>query len=396
MSSKITKLMAGAGLLAALPAGQAWAVGTASGTDVNNTFTLQYRVNGTGTPVTLANPGDGSHEANFKVDRMVDVLVEVQGTETKGGGIGDTVVHVFDVTNQGNATQAYGLTLANTSDNPATVESFNVLVANSTFEVTYNPDDPNPTWVTYALGDATNDIAPDVRMQIRVTTTIPAGLSLNDQAEFAISANTLETAADGNGDVTQSAGPNADGTVETVLRDAAGDVGGTGVTDAAEDGSHTDKAIVQVNAAADISATKSVALLNPDTTDATCAAIPATATPVATASAFYAPGACVEYTITVTNSGGSPATDIQIDDTLDADLVFISATTDITGGNFTGTNGKRPTAAGPCSTAAAGVIDANNPPATVDCEIIMVEGTLPGNGGSGSVSAVLKIRARVP
>ena len=389
MSSKFTKLMAGAALLTLLPAGQAWAVGTAAGTDVNNTFTLEYRVNNTGAPVTLTNPGDGSHEANFKVDRMVDVLVEVDSTPTPGG-IGDAVQHVFTITNEGNATQAYDLAIAeNTGD------AFDV-TANSTFEISY---DGGATYGPYTPGSTTSDVLADGEILLRVTTTIPAGLDIGDSAEFAVVATTREiatpTIAGVTGGAVVTATPatntNGDETVETVFRDDIGDTGGTTGVDANTDGKHSDTAVVQVDSAADITATKTVALLETDTTDATCLA--STATPVAAANAVFAPGACVEYTITVTNSGGSQATDIRITDDLSGNLIFISTDASDLSGNFApANNGKQPNSAGPCGTGAVGVVGGT----AIDCEIIMVDGTVPGNGGSGSTSAVLKIRARVP
>jgi len=377
--------MAGAALLTLLPAGQAWAVGTAAGTDVNNTFTLEYRVNGTGTPVTLVNPGDGTHEADFVVDRMVDVLVELQTTSPGTGGQGDAIIHVFEITNEGNATQAYNLGIfENTSD------AFDV-TGNSTYEVSY---DGGTTYTTYVPGDTTSDVIADDSILLRVTTTIPEGLEVGDVSEFAVVADTRESTVPVTGaagdDVVASSGANGDDTVETVLRDDIGDVGGTTGVDADTDGNHSDTAVVQVDAAAEIAATKTVALIEPNSTDASCAA--STSTAVAEASAVFAPGACVEYTIAVTNTGGVPVTDVQIRDLLDDDLIFISADASDLGGNFTGTGGKIPSSAAPCSASSAAIAASTTAPA--DCEIIMVEGTVPAS--TAAPGLVLVIRARVP
>jgi len=66
----ILKGLLGATALTALSTGTAFAAGTAAGTTVSNTFTLDYSVGTTPQP-----PVTGDTPTNFVVDRLIDVNV---------------------------------------------------------------------------------------------------------------------------------------------------------------------------------------------------------------------------------------------------------------------------------------------------------------------------------
>ena len=125
-----------------------------------------------------------------------------------------------------------------------------------------------------------------------------------------------------------------------------------------------------------ITADKAVALFSEDGSD--CSNLAATAT--ATASDFYIPGACVEYTITLTNSGTADATNVDLSDVLQGDLTFDAADTTLTGGTLSA-----PAAA---NTACDGT--------AATCEIAYANGTVPAPvAPATSTTRVIRIRARV-
>lgn len=373
MSLKYIKGLVGVSAIALLPAAQAWAVGTEAGTPVNNTFTLTYEVNGSGTPVTL--PDDPAHDANFVVDRIIDVLVEAPAPDTATGPVGGTVEQIFTVTNEGNATQ--GMLISITEDG---ADEFDV-TGNSILEYSV---DGGTTWVALPASGLTPDVAADDSILIRVTTTVPSGAS-GDEAEYALIATVAEptTPPAGGGAAgtavteTPAGNTNGAGTIETVFRDDAGTQPDFTVAEADTDGKHFDTARV-VTQSANVTAAKSVALLSPNTASAAaCSSISTAAIPEA--NALYTPGACVEYTISVTNSGTADATDIIIDDTLSTDLEYVS----IDVSNLTGTDASAITTGTDCAGAGA-------------CDVQMTDGTVPApSGAATSVTRVLVIRARV-
>ena len=136
--------------------------------------------------------------------------------------------------------------------------------------------------------------------------------------------DTLEPASSPNAGTPVTAdadGTNAlTGAAENVLADGSGTS-----NEGANAGDHSDTGTYVV-AAAEVSAVKDVNIHSEDGTG--CTVIPGTAT-----GGYSIPGACVEYVITVENTGSSAATDIVINDVLADELDFAGA---VFGGDFTG------------------------------------------------------------
>lgn len=309
----LLKGLLGATALTALTAGTAFAGGTAAGTTVTNTFTLNYNVGTTPQPEVT-----GDTPTTFVVDRLVDVNVASNAGTTVAPGAQDQPLS-FTLTNEGNDTQAYVLTAANV----AAGDDFNAANLNIFYVVDTNGDGINNDGAPVAYnGTSTPDIAPDQRIFVTIEGDIPGGLAQDDAANITLLAETAVTGGTGVL-VTEDTDGNDNAAVENVFADAAGDVSG----DDAADGSHSATNTYTVTAA-NIVAVKAVDIFAevPNATN-NCAVIPGTpATQSSDEDDQYAiPGACVEYTITATNSGAAAANSIDIADTLPDNLTFIAA-----------------------------------------------------------------------
>lgn len=384
MKPQFTKLLMGVGAVALMSAGNAYAAGTAAGTDVSNTFQLSYEVGG----VTQTYVPDTDDTVTFEVDRTIDLTVAVQTTDPLSATPGQSIEQIFEVTNNGNAPQAYALTLsqAGGTDDDFDIDTGTGFLA----EVS---TDGGTNWTTYTLGSATDDIAADDSILIRITSVVPVSTDSGDTAEIAIVADTLEPATGGFGTagtaINTSSASNDPDTVDTVLNDGTGDVGDTGGTDGDGDGNHSDTHTVIVQDAT-LEGVKDVILISEDGSG--CATFPgggAASTPAATTE-FYLPNACVEYTITLTNTGTADADITSLVDVLREELTFVAADTNL-GGTLT-----IPVA----STANDVDCDYNgapNPPTgSENCTITVANGSVPApTGGATEVERRLRIRALV-
>ena len=383
--SKTTKLMASVGTLAILgAAGTAHADGTAAGTNVENTFTLDYKV-GTVQQTQIDNTGDPT---DFVVDRVVDLTV-VANPVTQTANPGETdIVQTFTVTNEGNSTVAYDLDLVNDSG-----DQFDLTGAVVVYQLTVGASTTTFSYTSGTGDEPSVDVPADAIVTVTVTSDIPAGQADGDLANLVLVADTLEPTTSGAaaGDqVTADTGANGEDTVETVLNDGAGGTGITGVTDAANDGAHSALSTVEIEAAA-ITAVKEVTLVDPDTaTDAACASASAPSSPAD--GDFYLPGACIEYTITVSNTGSQAATAVVLEDTLSEFLTFVSTANDMGGS----------TAPASSSDVGGVTVNGNAPSSGTDCdgtdttcEIVMVAGSVPAGSVATPTTRVLRIRARI-
>jgi uncharacterized repeat protein (TIGR01451 family) len=305
-------LRAGSALLAlaalgALP--QAFAAGTAASTTINNRATVNFTVGGVAqTPIESSPTGNSTPGVNagantaFLVDNKVDLTV------TESGGAATTVspgqlavVTTFVVTNTGNSAQAYQLTPTNNAsggtlfsnvDN-SDVSNLRVFVdANN--NGTYEPATDTATTIA--------TLAADANVRVFIVADVPATATNSQFANVRLTAaaavnNTPATL------LTQSAGADNPATVEIVFAD------GAGAGDAARDGRHSGDDQYAVQSAA-LSILKSSAVTSDPVNGAT--------NPKAI------PGATVEYTVTLTNSGAVAAAGVVISDPIPANTTFLA------------------------------------------------------------------------
>ena len=146
-TKKLMKGLLGASALMALSTGTAFAQNnfTPAGEDVDNTFNLEYQVGAVAQP-PITNAGAPT---TFKVDRLVNVTVAASAaTVNVAPGQTDAFL-TYTVTNNGNDTHRYLLTLEQESanddfdsNNPASVAVIRYQVGGTGPFINYDPADP--------------------------------------------------------------------------------------------------------------------------------------------------------------------------------------------------------------------------------------------------------------
>jgi len=324
----MTKGLLGASVISLMAASNAFAGGTAAGTNVQNTFTLDYQVGAVDQP-TIDNTATPTE---FTVDRLVDLTVASSGNLTVAPGALDQEL-VFTVTNNGNDTQAYSFALVNETaadDFDTTGLNITYYVDNGTGGVCDATDLAGAgTAYTPGSGAASVDLAADAVICVVVDGDIPSAQVDTDTSEVSLVADTLEPTTGGSPGtaVVADAGTNTlTGAAENVLADGSGTA-----NEVANAGDHSATGTYIV-ASADLTASKAVSIFTEDGSG--CATIPGTP---GAGDQYSIPGACVEYVITTDNNGATAsATSIDISDILPDDLEFVNATpSGFTGGTFT-------------------------------------------------------------
>ena len=290
-----------------------FAQGTAPGTSITNTATLNYQVGGVGQTAIPAS------STAFLVDRLVRMTVTEANalpTPVVPGALAQ--VTQFLVTNTGNLAQAYTLATAELP-NGATVTLGSLLTDNLALTAAsciarvennlaggYTPSGPNQDTAA-----AITSLAPGASATVYVVCDVPFGSPNNAVAIVSLTATTAETAGctiTGAGCTATAESPrgaaDVPGNVEIVFGDAAGSEAG----DIVRDGKHSARDAYQV-AAANITVTKSVTLL--------CDPVNFNVNP------RNIPGAYVTYSVVISNAPAAASATLQtITDTLNANLNF--------------------------------------------------------------------------
>ena len=269
----------------------ALAVGTPSATSIGNTATLDFTISG------VAQVPVASNTATFVVDNRVDLTVAVLdggSVNVVPGALG--MYMTYSVTNTGNTSQDYSLTaLADAGDD---FDALNLVIfVDSNGNSTYEPALDTATFV--------DELAMDTSVTVFVVGDIPlaaldaqiANYDLVVQTATAGGINVLGAVilADDAGIVDD---PN---TVQIVFADAAGS------TDAALDGqfSALDQFLV-------VTVTLTVAKTSAVTNDPINGAVNPKAIP----------GATMDYTLVVTNTGNAGADNVIVADAIPANTAF--------------------------------------------------------------------------
>lgn len=291
---------------------QVLAAGTLAGTTVSNQATVDYDVNGadqTDIVSTAAGspPGTGD-PTTFLVDRKVDFSLVTADVALQTTGLSQTDVPTrFTLTNEGNDVQDFRLTPDNLPDttadpfagpNPDNTDMAALVAYVDDGDGLWNPALDTETFV--------DELAPDASVTIWVSGTGPAAGSTGDVAVIDLDATVREGGTGGaeGGPVTDDAASADDpDAIQVVFADG---VAGPGLGDGVE----TDQSGYQVSTAA-LAITKSVTVISDPFNDTT--------NPKAI------PGAILEYSIVVVNSGTQDADDIVITDAIDALLTFVAA-----------------------------------------------------------------------
>lgn len=317
------------GALLAVSAG-AQAAGTLSDTDITNLAKLSYNVGGTpqneicssevgntlsngGTSGTTCTSGsNGASNTTFKVDNKVDVLVAESGgtatTVVAGQAVATTV---FTVTNEGNTTQDFALSVANLANGTVLFGNTDNFTATSC--TVSNIVISSGTMGTYtALDQHINALTPDGVATVTVTCSIPLGVVTADAAVIYLGATArADDVTNALGGVLTQSVANGQNTVEIVFGDDAGSddatiVGsGAGVRDA-------------THSARDVYVVATSALTVTKTMSTVCDPLNGNVTP------FNIPGALVRWSVVIANGAGAgaSATLQQVSDALNANTTF--------------------------------------------------------------------------
>jgi len=336
MTYKTTLLkgLLGATALTVFTAGSAHAQLTQAGTTVGNTFTLDYQVGGVDQPTIDTGPTGTDTPTEFTVDRLIDLTVSSEGDNTVAPGATNEDL-VFSVTNDGNDTQAYALSIVeestggtDTIDTDAPTSGTPLVYYIDDGDGVFQPGAADGAPVTYNPATPP-ELGPDEVLWVVVEQDIPASASDGDQADVSLVADTLEPALLSGGGANPNAGDpvTGDGDGNAILgaaENVLADGSGTG-NEVANAGDHSATG-AYILASADVDAVKTVDIHDQAGTGCTV-------TTGAAIGGFGIPGACVEYTITVTNTGSADATSIVVNDVLPDELEFGAASF---GGAFTG------------------------------------------------------------
>jgi len=280
--------------------GAALGAGTTAGTNITNKATLSYSV-GTVNQSDIASSPSGSTNGTganttFMVDnKIVHTVTTIQGSAVASIPGQSGVVTSFTVSNTGNATQDYALTVANLSSGAQTIfggsltDNFNITLASCTVQV----DGVTQGYI--------GSLAPDTSATVTVACPIPTGQANNDLAGVSLTAQAATAGSSGLTLSAQSNGVDNPNAIDIVFADAAGS------DDIARDGKASARSAYRIVTAA-LTVTKSVA--------AVCDPLNGGTNPKSV------PGAYVQYTITIVNNGLASATLTTITDVLNANVDF--------------------------------------------------------------------------
>ncbi|MEM9670528.1 MAG: hypothetical protein AAF950_16530 [Pseudomonadota bacterium] len=336
---------------------------TEAGRQVENTFTLNYDVNGTSQD-TITNDDSRAGEAGvvvqgtpteFTVDRVIDHIVQSLNAATGSPGANADPL-IFRLTNTGNDNQAYTFSVENLTGDDFDLSNFTLefgVGADPAAITSFQPlnqftrDNAAAAPFVAAGGGATTlttDVPPDNSLIIRVVGEVDGAAIDAQTGDVLLVAEarqpetfrgqgtagfSVTTAVRGEDMAADTGGNTVASVAENVLADGDGNTGTPGTFDEAFDGFHSAPGTVTANVAAPvIAAEKIVTVLatDPDSHDVsttaieacqnfTTSAIPAasTATPAVaqpapaftpdtTSEPYSVPGACVEYLIRVQNN----------------------------------------------------------------------------------------------
>jgi uncharacterized repeat protein (TIGR01451 family) len=270
----------------------ALAVGTDAGTAIDNAATVGYKVGG------VSQTAVPSNTTSFVVDQVVDLtVVEADGSDTVVGAGQQDAVARFTVTNTGNATQDFALTVADLVGGPDVLGNTDTIDTDAlTIFVDANGNDVYDAGVdTAGFIDA---LVADGTVSVFVLGDIPSGAAAGAAANIELTATAHQT---GTADVldppqTETGIDDDPATVQVVFSNN---------TDSDQDSYRVGLATLAVAKASEV-----------------------ISDPVAGVStaALAIPGAIVEYEVTITNTGILPATEVVITDDIQADLTFETGT----------------------------------------------------------------------
>lgn len=283
----------------------AHAAGTASGTSISNTATVNFSVGG------VAQTAVTSSAATFVVDTKVDLTVATSDAAAVSVSPGATnQVLTYSVTNTGNKVQDFSLTSIAVATGVAAkfgglndsldASSVSVYVEDGT-TASFQPAEDTATFI--------DELAADASQTVYIVSTIPSTATNGQIASYHLLAEARAGGSSGGSvgaALTETAGADTQGSVDIVFADGQGS---DTANDGARDAKHSSQDDYSV-AGAVLTVSKTSTVVSDPSNN--------------TSNPKRIPGAVVEYTITVSNAAGAAdATGITVTDALDtANLTF--------------------------------------------------------------------------
>jgi uncharacterized repeat protein (TIGR01451 family) len=273
---------------------------TPASTSIGNKATLTYTVGGQNqNPIGSSDTGNTTGPGTattFLVDNYVRHLVTARDSAIITGLPGQLITATFTISNTGNNTQDYKITVADVGGSQSAygtsyTTAFNVYLGGTC-----------KIWSDGVQQDWVANLRPDYSADVQVACTMPATQPNGDVAVFSVTAQARDAGLGaGSGGVLSTATNNGLAGLDVVFAD------GQGTDDGLRDGLYSVHGAFQVSNAT-LSVQKVVAAVcNEFAVGASSAAIP---------------GAYVQYTVSITNSGSTTATLTAMTDALSTSLDY--------------------------------------------------------------------------
>ncbi len=277
-------------LFSAALCNSAYAAGTLANTDIANTASVSFDLDGTQLTVD-------SNEVVLTVAEILDVAVVLQSPQVpvSSGETGRELL--FTVTNTGNGDEAYQLDFANAFTGTPGVDFDPLAQTPAIYFDTDGSGDFSAGDVAYTPGSNDPLLAPDESIDLLIVNDIPAGLANGDIGRSELTAQALT----GNG---------APGTVFGGA--------GTGGVDAVVGTSTALQAVTGEYVVAEVSVAVAKSAVVSDPFGGTQAV----------------PGATITYTVTVEVTDTGTATAVVVNDPIPADTSYVAGTLTLNGGGL--------------------------------------------------------------
>lgn len=265
----------------------AFAVGTASGTDITNTATVNYTVG------SVAQTAVNSNTSTFKVDRKVDLTVN-NGVATSTAPGATNVGAIYTVVNTGNGTDSFTFTAANQAGDNFDVSNLRIYRDDGTTPNVFDGGDtliPAATPVSFTADQSINFF---------IVSDVPLTATNGQNAVVRLTATTTSTA---------TVGADNPAVVDVVFADAG------------NNGTEFDDNQYNISSAT-LAVVKSASIISD----------PVNGTGV---NRKAIPGAVIEYTIVVTNSGAANATAVALSDNIPANTTYVAGSMTLNAGALT-------------------------------------------------------------
>ncbi len=289
----------------------AHAVGTAAGTNISNSATATYSVNGVAAPPVVSS-------ITLRVDELISVRVTAPATSTPVNTPDTNKVLVFTVTNVGNGAESFNLT-PNLSP-AAPPDQFNPTPGSAGqlfIDSNNNGLFDSGTDQLIPPGAPTVTLNADQVMRILFVSNIPGALVNGNQGAVTLTAASTTPGAAGAapGTILANLGTptSGGGTVDAVV--------GVGPGGAADSGSDDVATGIYVVATVTVTLNKVVlAVTSPFGVTTTGCNV---ASPPAACNAIV-PGTIVQYQVTVTITGDGTAQNVQVTDNIPANTTYVA------------------------------------------------------------------------